>query len=660
MKKKIFLLIIFSLELFAGTSPVTLKERTGWTFSNNNSIQAIEPSKLKYFKFYDNLPDEISLQAFKDKDLTGFENKHIVVGYGLAEASGKNCKIFPPAVTGKQNPITICLPWWRIERTYQKTWKNVNDLKSFFKTLSKPKPPINVSYCKDWEKGAVYPGGIVTCTQYYDKLISSDCYSNPKQGKCFVDNCGNYLEDKCDFQGLSLGETTTEQWAKPEGGLKIGQAVSRIDLKTKQYKCPAGQIIPHTVCKDETSALMYPYTCEKDDPNTVRDDGVYMYCDKNKPSYDANGDIVGFLGNCPNGKEVICNINKIDEEKKVCKEPIKETSIEKTTQSTFASRNYVEKTVDVISGEPDIYASDPNCLRANTIEEARKGIFQARIVGNGKLDDDIFVLSHSNSGKLTKIYCNQQHNGAKPEKLVDGTTIKCIANNGTYKFDKTVKINAADIVSVQQATERDYAGSSVEGTRTHYYSTELTIDQVLVAPETGPDQFPGYLKGRFPSYLPTWENSLATLSIMFPFSGAYKLYFYDANNELMASSTVNGDDFKDMGTTGNLRLTLGESMKLLSGKNKCLTDNFLEWGGGTANGKDSITGDTCVKSDDSYALKHPVTKIIIKDLLTGSITKVPLVYPLPYPNRVFISKLKLREKRKYRCYKPFPVSEPKN
>ena len=660
MKKKITLsIVLLSTLAFAADDDVKLLERTGWTFSDTNTTYTAEPTNMKFFKFYDEMPDEISLEAFKDKDLTGFENKKLFVGYGVAEATGNNCKLYPPAVTGKPLPITICLPWWRIERVYQKEWKNVNDLRNFFKTLPKPRPPITVSYCKTWAEGKTYQGGVVTCTEYYDKFISQDCYDNPKQGKCFVNNCSEELTKRCVYNGYSLGEKETLDWAEEDTVTKeVSQVTNRIELKTKQYVCPAGKIIPYTSCLEETNAMMYSYMCKEDDPSTIVDDGVYVYCDKDKPTYDASGNIIGFLGNCPDGRNIICDVNTLKETKRKCEDPITEIESEYVDKTTTAQRNYKEFEVDVVSGQTDIYAADPNCLRANTIQEARAGVFTARIIGNGSLDDDIFVLTHSEGGDITKVYCNQQHNEyGGSRKVVGGKTLQCIDNNGNYKFDKTVGINAMDIVSVQQATENENGGASPMSSRTHYRSTDVTIDGVLVAPSAYTSNFPHYPRNG--SYLKLFENSLGTLSLLFPFSGAYKLYFYDQSGLLMADAVINGEDFEAMGDRGNKRLLLGNSMKVVVSGNTCKTDHFANWGGGVYGGKNSLTGSSCATPNDTYEKNHKVWYILVKDLLTGAVTKVDLVYPLAYPNRVFVSKLKLREKRKYRCYDAFPVVTPK-
>jgi len=661
MKKTITLICCSAIMLFAADSDILVNEREAWSFTNTNTMESGEPSNLKYFKFLDALPDEISMEVFSSKDLEQMKGKKIFIGYGVVDPEGKNCKKFPPSVTGMQNDITICLPWWRIERIYQKEYKNVNDLRQFFKTIPRPKPPITVNYCKTWKEGAVYPGGMVTCTTYYDKFISSDCYANPLQNKCFVDNCGQYLVDNCIYNGMSLpldGHNKL-QWAEVDTGYAPKKVDAKVNLSTRQFACPAGKIIPHTECLDEVTAMMYPYTCKEDDPSTIVDDGEYKYCDEKKPAYDASGNIIGFIGKCSDGREVMCDINKLASSTRKCEDPVKITETETEDSSVTAIRGYELKTVDVISGEPDIYSTDPNCLRANTIEESREGKFTARVIGAGNLDDDIFVLAHKEGGDLEKIYCNQQHNGSHPHKTIDGVYMSCIPNSGTYSFDKTIAIDSTSIVSVQQATEHDAYGGYFFSGHTHFRSTDLKIENVLVAPSVVVSKFK-YYPNHKNTYLKLGENGLGTLALLFPFSGAYQLYFYDKNGQEMASALIGQDDFEAMGDTGNMQLKLGKIMNIVVNEDKaCKEDDFVAWGGGVYGGRASRTGESCAGENTTYVKNHKVVRVLIKDLLTGQVTNVPLVYGLGYPNRVFISKLKLREKRKYRCYKPFPVEPPR-
>jgi len=661
MPKTITVSLILASLLFA-KSEIVQRDNN---YNEYNPAQSGAPSKLRYYKFYDVLPDDIVLEIFNKRDLSKFKGKHIYIGYGVADPTGKNCRIFTSDSTGLDHNITICLPWWRVERVYEKSASTVDDIQNILCTLPKPKPSIMVNVCKKWEpaKGTKV-GGKVTCTTYYSRTASQDCWNNPLQKKCYVDNCSPYVKTYCKEIGAEMGDKYNLQTAY-EYQNNIYPTETKLKVVTHQYECPKGTFTPYSKCVEEDTVLMYPYTCVPDNPSTPNDDGVYIYCDEDKPQYDTNGNLIGFLGKCPDGRNVICDVNRFNVQKTKCVEPIEQNITETTFKKEVNVRDYQDYTIDVLSGEADKYAQDPNCIRLNTVEEARNQIVYAHIVGSGELDDDIYVLRHRPGAKALKVYCNMQHaENVGSKKIYDGEVLQCIDNNGDYKFDKKVEIQSNDIVSVQEATENEntYGSAYFPTGRTHYRSTEVKIDGVLVAPDTFVNNYPYYPK-HHKKFLKLWENSLGTLSILFPYAGAYKLYFFNKDNQLLAVKTLDITDFENMGTYGNLQLKLAKDIKLApkfngidsQDKKLCLDDDFVEVGGGVYGGKGSKTGEACYTPDDEYVKKYAITKVIIKDLLTGNLTEIPLVYPLAYPNRIFISKLRLYERRKYRCYKPFPA-----
>jgi hypothetical protein len=640
------------------TYPNIVERNVNTEFNVTNSAA---PSNLKYFKYYDVLPDDIVLTIFDKKDLNKYMGKHIFIGYGIVDPKGKNCRVFTPEYTGLDHNITICLPWWRAERVYEKSATTVNDNQNILCSISKPKPPIMVNVCKKWESATGNNvGGKVTCTTYYSRTKKDKCWDNPIQPDCFVDNCSPYVKQYCTKVGAEMGDANSLQTAY-EYQNHIYAADTKLKVVTHQYECPKGTFTPYSKCIEKESVLMYPYTCVPDDPTTAIDDGVYIYCDENKPQYDVSGNIIGFLGQCPDGRNVICDVNSINQQKTKCIEPIEQNITNTTYKEQMDVRDYEDVEVDVLSGMPDIYAQNPNCIRTNTVEDARSQVVYAHIIGDGYLDDDIYILRHRPGVQALKVYCNMQHaENVNNSKFYDGQTLQCIDNNGNYKFDSKIEIQPNDIVSVQQATENEnkYGSAYFPIGRTHYRSTKLEIDGVLVAPNTFPSNYPYYPSS---DYLKIWENTLGTLSILFPYAGAYKLYFFNKSGELLASKVIDVTNFEKMSDYGNLQLKLAPLIKLapkfknvtIDDKKLCLNDDFTEIGGGVWGGKASVTGSECYTPDDAYVKENAIMNVVVKDLLTGNITEIPLVYPLSYPNRIFVSKLRLYEKRKYRCYKPF-------
>ena len=653
----IFLVVIAVLASQATEVKVESRDSKGinWILQDFNTSSSANPSNLKFYRFYDQLPDDITLKLFAQKNLSILHGKKLYVGYGVIDPSGKNCKIFLKSQTGLPNNVTVCLPWWRIERTYEISAKTLKDgEKTLRDIIPEPHPPKLVNVCKQWKNGATYPGGKVTCTVFYSKTISPGCYDNPKQPKCEMTNCSQQMIKQCSKVEGVVGDKTTLVKAE----YVASNAVARNDivgLSSVQFNCPAGAIVPHTQCLNQVSALMYPYQCKP--PDSTHKNGLYIYCDKNKPQYAGDGSLLGFMGKCPDGRNVFCKANTISEKRKVCIEPITGNVDQNKTYNEIMTRNYTTKTVDVLSGEPDSYADNPNCIRDNTIEASRQNKISIHIVGAGQLDDDIWVFRHLANGSKTKVYCNEQHNeNHHSRKDYDGTVYQCIDNNGNYSFDHTLYINNSDIVSVQQATERENANGGIPFSpgRTNYRSTKVTIDNILVAPETMIGNYPYYPNDG--NYLKLWENTDDTLSLLFPYAGAYNLTFWGKDGQEIAEANLGINDFRTMKMQGYLQLKLAYSMQLAPGltkSNACLDDAFVEWGGGVYGGRNSTSGNSCHVPDDSFSKNHAVYTVIVKDLFTGVTTRVPLVYPIVYPNRIYISKLHVYEHRIYHCYEPF-------
>lgn len=742
--KKIILLLIITIFIAYASDLVVQSRGSNWQLNTLNTATSDAPTNLKYFQFYDVLPDEINIKAFENKDLAAIKDKKLFVGYGIADPSGKNCIVLKSANTGLSTDTKICLPWWRIEREYKRSGTEGNSTNfDVFEVARKPKPPIKVTVCESKQAVNYYPGGNVSCTSYYDRLTDSSCWSNPVQEKCFVDNCAKSLVDNCTYKDTIVGNDTTLETAVIDKANNVQvptQTETKVNLATHIYSCAGGSLAEE--CTKSQSVLMFPYECKTDDPSTKTDDGEYIYCDESQPIYDTAGTISGFYGKCSDGKSAICKVNSFKNTSATCTEPIYETYKKYTNYEFEAKRTYNEVSVDVLSGEPDSYSANESCLRSNTVLDSRDKELYVNIVGNGSLDDDIYVLRHEEGGNNEKIYCNMQHAADSPSmganlqtclttrgfsktvtptmlndmlscvnnvdnlsasfidscmksfgykvgnlptdsftsddvqkiytcgessiggsatKIYDGIPLSCLRNSGNYTFNDTVRINSTDILTVQQNSEQEkISGVPFSSGRNHYGSTKVVIDGVEVAPDTFSSNFP-YYPNSYTSLLRTWDNTTATFSILFPFAGAYEIYFYNNSGAEMGKASVDVNDFRTISTTSSLNLKLGKTMSLASGiseSNAGRTDPWVEWGGGVYGGKGSTTGGALAQPNDSYVSSNAVTNVIIKDLMSGAITPIPLVYPLPYPNRIFLSKLKVYEHRKYRCYDNFTAFTP--
>ena len=678
-KKNIILFLLFMPIISLQAETVSVG-RDAVFFHNRVVSSTSEPSQLQYYDFKNNLPDEVSINVFKDKDFSAFAGKHIFVGYGVVNPTGTDCKVFTPDVTGMENNITVCLPWWRIEREYLVSNNQEapnTSFASFISTMQRPVVPRNVTVCNSWASSEELPGGIVTCTSYYDRTISQECYDNPRQPQCFKNNCGNWVLNNCTSLGRSIGyKNESLRNVNTTGGDSFQRYESKVDLVTRQFSCPGGSFTNRANCLDEETVTMSPYECKPNDPSTPLDDSIMKYCDEDRPVRDvATGEITGFVGTCPaeassNNQpfDVICPVNNSVHTTSTCvrRAPDVVNNNLNSVDKVY-SLDYTEKTVNVLSGEPDRFSSMDNCVRANTIDESREDRTYIKVEGNGSLDDDIYVILHHADDTHSVLYCNQQHNqnaGSKLNLPELGGEVQCIPNNGDYSFSDRYSIQKSDILSIQQATEDENGGATSFSSRTSYSSSKVLMDGVEAVPEVYPGNFPHY--PNHDGYLNLWENTLGSLGLMFPYAGSYKLYFYTEDGRSMDTKTIGLADFEAIGSHGFKQLFLAEDMDIaptLDDTNTstlCLHDDFVDYGGGVYGGKASISGATCQSpsTGNTYQINHAIKRVVIKDLISGTITTIPLVYPLGYPNRVFISKLKLYENRIYHCYKSAAISAP--
>ena len=148
MKNAIFTLFLLLIGATLYADPKVEPRGNGWALSTFDPT-TLEPTKLKYFHFYDVLPEEINFEIFKNKDLSGIADKRLFVGYGIADAKGKDCITMPVVVGGVATTREVCLPWWRIEREYKAQGDSGKVVKTnLFDTLRKPRPPLLVNVCK--------------------------------------------------------------------------------------------------------------------------------------------------------------------------------------------------------------------------------------------------------------------------------------------------------------------------------------------------------------------------------------------------------------------------------------------------------------------------------------------------------------------------------
>jgi hypothetical protein len=65
---KIFLILLTFISISIADNANTVK-RDNWQYNTTSTLETAEPTNLKYYKYFDNIPDEISLKIFDKQDL---------------------------------------------------------------------------------------------------------------------------------------------------------------------------------------------------------------------------------------------------------------------------------------------------------------------------------------------------------------------------------------------------------------------------------------------------------------------------------------------------------------------------------------------------------------------------------------------------------------
>lgn len=383
---------------------------------------------------------------FENKDYTGKEKVGIGFGYGTGKFENKDCKTFKSSVTGKTE--RICLPWWKIEREYDK--KDGSQLiqnAEINKALTQITTPMEgkrVKVCTkvDPYANAIYNSSskIVTCTSYYSKLVSKSCAENPKQAECFIDNCSIAVKNNCkkrnvfEFTNANKGVFVKTD---DEGNSYEDLDDTKVDVKGYSYECPStSNITINHKCLETQEVIMNPANCG--DTDVVEEDDIlkgksgWIYCDKNKAIYDSKGVIQGFEGICPSGKKVVCGVNQLKSITKVCKVPTYEDVVTKVVSSKTIKRSCQDVYVDVGAGEVDVYKDSDKCYRINSSDDARGGTHKIDLRVNGRVptmrfsavnesqkggrEDDIFCIKTGDNSKLPS---NCQNNSSSGKFVVD-------------------------------------------------------------------------------------------------------------------------------------------------------------------------------------------------------------------------------------------------
>lgn len=423
---------------------------------------------------------------FENKDYTGKEAVGIGFGYGTGKFENKDCKTFRSSVTGKTE--RICLPWWKIEREYDKkegTKLIQNEqINQALKRIVAPMEGKRVKVCTEVDPyaNAIYNSSskTITCTSYYSKLVSKSCAENPKQAECFIDNCSIAVKNNCkklnvfEFERANKGVFIKTD---DNGNGYEDLDDTKVDVKGYSYECPSTSNIKiNHKCLETQEVIMNPANCG--DTEIVEGDDIlkgkseWIYCDKNKPIYTMQDTqagrkaiITGFEGICPSGKKVVCGVNQLKMTTKICKIPTYEDVVTKVVSSKTIKRNCQDVYVDVGAGEVDVYKDSDKCYRINSSDDARGGKHKIDIRVNGRIPTMRFsaVNSSSNGGNEDEIFCIKTGNNSKlPSNCQNNSS------SGSFVVDTSYEINGdSQILFVEQMGGMDNTSGDIGGITTN-------------------------------------------------------------------------------------------------------------------------------------------------------------------------------------------------
>lgn len=166
------------------------------------------------------------------------------------------------------------------------------------------------------------------------------------------------------------------------------------------------------------------------------------------------------------------------------------------------------------------------------------------------------------------------------------------------------------------------------------------------------------------------------LTIVVPYQGDYVLEAYTKSGQKISDMNITADQFIERPVAGNsamnaVQVYFGQNMPLAPGieegviDNACRSATMVSMGGGMAgsyyemggnlDGEAMVNGGSgtyegCQQANHLYVEDNAITQIKIKPKGADTFFVVDLKYPLPYPNRVFVSTLGEKIVKDYRCF----------
>lgn len=248
---------------------------------------------------------------------------------------------------------------------------------------------------------------------------------------------------------------------------------------------------------------------------------------------------------------------------------------------------------------------------------------------HGEIDDDIFVYKTSHkSGESKFVFAAQMHNPDQ-QVILDGVVVPTEMIYGTLDEKETYPSSADEVVTITIANEREEINSlPYLYSRTHFKSSDIVIDGKIFIPAANPDlhthrNFPKWLEydggsclGKSEktggNYYVLWENAVVQVGIITPTTGSYRIVYINEGGEILHDQMI------------EISLKM-KQVKSFAGKH-----DFTEGTGHLYHKGDLFD------LDKEKVEKSSVKKILLIENKTGHIYPVPLIYPWPYLNMLYI------------------------
>jgi len=223
--------------------------------------------------------------------------------------------------------------------------------------------------------------------------------------------------------------------------------------------------------------------------------------------------------------------------------------------------------------------------------------------------------------------CLQMHNPSNIFSL-DGKSTKSKHIPGWIDYYKQIELNNNEALLIVLANEREEKiEEKILYARTHYKSDALKINNKVLIPSMNPDKndlsdaplwFDPNGDKQYCNYYEVWENASINIALVLPHPSNYLISFFNKNNKLIITKKINVSK---------------EPMNIKFDKIKNIRINsyaLTEIDGGAYKKKDMVDADNKVVRDMA------IYKIIIQSE-SGDIIEIPLPYPAPYINRIYIT-----------------------